>query len=382
MTLQVRYCPQCGTRRTGYFRFCGRCGLDFDELTTRGPDEQPQPSLKPEPTTPIWPPPVQWPPPEAKPTTEVVSPAAAVVPPAAAVAPPVAALSGPATAAAPPRPVVEHPASEAAASTAVSSEAPALGWQTRSSSDYVQEPAQRPILARRLAPAGPSGTYVQPAPSVERRPVITFTRIAIVALAALLAVNAVSRAISQSGNTARTAAPTVVLSSPLVVESPCATPVSAAATPGPSFGPATETQFGTVTSVIDGDTIRVELSGTDVSVHYIGIDAPDPTSRDPAIKRAADAATATNATLVEGQDVYLERDASDKDQSNRLLRDVWLIDSGGAHVLVNHELVRLGLAKVDAADPNRRYADLLATAESSARSEKLGIWAAAAPTCQ
>jgi len=377
MTLQVRYCPQCGTRRTGYFRFCGRCGLDFDELTTRGPDEQPVSSVTSEPTTPIWPPPVHWPPPEAKPTPEIVPAAPAVAPPSPAVAPPV-----PQTAIAPASKAVAAPAPPAPApsSTPSASESPALGWPTRPSADYVQTPAQRPILARGLASAG-SGATVQPVPTtVERRPLITFTRIAIVVLAALLAVNAVSRAISQSPSTARTAAPTVGLASPLVAESPCPT-AAPATTPGPSFGPSTETDFGVVTKVIDGDTIRVELSGTEFPVHYTGIDAPDPASTDPATKQLADEATATNVKMVEGHDVFLERDVSDKDQADRLLRDVWLIDSAGGHVLVNHELVRLGLAKVDPADPNRRYADLLITAENTARSEKRGIWAAATPTC-
>jgi endonuclease YncB( thermonuclease family) len=371
MTLQVRYCPQCGTRRTGYFRFCGRCGLDFDELTTRRPDEQAQVSDKPEPTTPIWPPPVQWPPSDAEPTAEVVPPAPEVVPPAPAVAPPV-----PRAAAAPTAPAVAPPAGAATVS-----ESPALGWPSRTSTDYVQPPAKRPILARGLASAS-SGAIVQPAPTtIERRPLITFTRVAIVVLAALLAVNAVSRAISQSPSTVRTAAPTVGLASPLLVESPCPT-APPVATPGPSFGPSTETDFGVVTKVIDGDTIAVELSGTEFPVHYTGIDAPDPASADPAIKQVADAATATNVKMVEGHDVFLESDVSDKDQADRLLRDVWLIDDAGSHVLVNHELVRLGLAKVDPADPNRRYADLLTTAENSARSEKRGIWAAATPTCQ
>jgi endonuclease YncB( thermonuclease family) len=370
MTLQVRYCPQCGTRRTGYFRFCGRCGLDFDELTTRRPDEVPLVSDKPEPTTPMWPPPVQWPPPDAKPTPEVVPPAPAVAPPV-----PRAAAAPASRAVAPPAPPAPAPPS-----TSSTSESPALGWPSRTSTDYVQPPAQRPILARGLASAS-SGAIVQPAPTtVERRPLITFTRIAIVVLAALLAVNAVSRAISQSPSTIRTAAPTVGLASPLVVESPCPT-APPVASPGPSFGPSTETDFGVVTKVIDGDTIAVELGGTEFPVHYTGIDAPDPASADPAIKQVADAATATNVKMVEGQDVFLESDASDKDQAGRLLRDVWLIDSAGGHVLVNHELVRLGLAKVDPADPNRRYADLLTTAENSARSEKLGIWAAA-PACE
>ena len=73
MTLEVRFCPQCGTRRTGYFRFCGRCGFDFDDLGIGPVIEASAHRPGPEPTTPIWPPPpAQWPPPDAAPAHEVV----------------------------------------------------------------------------------------------------------------------------------------------------------------------------------------------------------------------------------------------------------------------------------------------------------------------
>ncbi len=32
MTTEGRFCPTCGTKRTGFFRFCSKCGFDFDEL--------------------------------------------------------------------------------------------------------------------------------------------------------------------------------------------------------------------------------------------------------------------------------------------------------------------------------------------------------------
>jgi hypothetical protein len=44
------YCPTCGTKRLGAFRFCRSCRLDFDQL----PDETP--TFAPEPATPavVW----------------------------------------------------------------------------------------------------------------------------------------------------------------------------------------------------------------------------------------------------------------------------------------------------------------------------------------
>jgi micrococcal nuclease len=35
MTTDGRFCPTCGRRRTGFYRFCHECGYDFDELAPR-----------------------------------------------------------------------------------------------------------------------------------------------------------------------------------------------------------------------------------------------------------------------------------------------------------------------------------------------------------
>jgi micrococcal nuclease len=137
-----------------------------------------------------------------------------------------------------------------------------------------------------------------------------------------------------------------------------------------------------VISVIDGDTIRVSIDGAEYPVRYIGIDSPEPDSPDPAVKRLADGATAANAQLVEGREVLLERDISETDRFDRLLRDVWLID-GGVPMLVNLELVRRGFAEVATYPPDEKYVAVLTTAKESALTAKIGIWGPAptpAPT--
>jgi micrococcal nuclease len=203
---------------------------------------------------------------------------------------------------------------------------------------------------------------------------VTWTRIAIVVLAALLGVSAISRAMTSApGSRPR---PTVVIGSPLTVASPSVSTSPGAVTPGPSFGPTGQTEFAVVTKVVDGDTIRVDIDGTEYPVRYIGIDAPEPDATDPAVKRLADAASATNAALVEGQDIILERDVSDTDRYDRLLRNVWLVDSGGSQVLVNLELVRLGFATVTTFPPDEKYEALLTSAQAAAQTEALGLWAA------
>ena len=330
MTTEGRFCPTCGTKRTGFFRFCSSCGFDYDELLPKGRAPMPiapgQVELSP---APVWPKPVVWPP--APPET-------------------------------PAGPVPETPPSTAPAPPATATTPP-------------------PTFPATLTPARPSNldtvTTVRPeevtvAPKSRER---TLVRIAIIALAGLLALSAISNAIGQRSSSA-TAPPTVALGTPLVVELPGTG--SGAPSPGATFGPAGQTQFAVVTSVTDGDTIRVDIDGNEYPLRYIGIDAPEPNAYDPTLKSLADAATDANRRLVEGQDVYLEREVSDTDQFSRLLRNVWLIGSEGEFVLVNLEMVRGGLARVATFPPDDRYRDLLTSAQDSAKTASLGLWSPAA----
>ena len=263
------------------------------------------------PQTPVWPKPVVWP---------------------------------PATPEAPAGPVPETPPSAAPAPPAAASGPPPATFPATLTPARLSTPGT-------VETVSPEGVTVAPK-SRER----TLVRVAIIALAGLLALSAISNAISPRSSSA-TAPPTVALGTPLVVESPGtgSTPPS----PGATFGPTGQTQFAVVTSVTDGDTIRVDIDGKEYPLRYIGIDAPEANAYDPTQKSLADAATEANRRLVEGQDVYLEREISDTDQFSRLLRNVWLIGSEGEYVLVNLEMVRGGLARVATFPPDERYKDLL-----------------------
>lgn len=144
-----------------------------------------------------------------------------------------------------------------------------------------------------------------------------------------------------------------------------------------AFGPTGQTEVGTVTRIVDGDTIRVEIDGVEFLVRYIGMDTPEPDAQEPAIKELADAATAANAALVEGREVILERDVSETDRFDRLLRDVWIEDAAGLMILVNLELIRQGFAQVSTYPPDVKYVDLLTEAQEAARTAETGMWAPA-----
>ena len=115
-----------------------------------------------------------------------------------------------------------------------------------------------------------------------------------------------------------------------------------------------------VTRVIDGDTIKIE---TGESVRYIGIDAAEEGC-------FAEEATAKNKRLVEGKEVRLEKDISETDKYNRLLRYVYV-----DNLFVNDYLVRNGYAQVATYPPDVKYQDQFREAEREAKENNRGLWA-------
>ena len=118
-----------------------------------------------------------------------------------------------------------------------------------------------------------------------------------------------------------------------------------------------------VIEVIDGDTIVIEGG---YRVRYIGIDTPEIDDGEPFGIEALEA----NRELVEGKIVRLERDVSQTDKYGRLLRYVY-VDG----ILVNAELVRLGLAEAKAYPPDTKYQEDLEELEREAREAGWGMWA-------
>ena len=124
----------------------------------------------------------------------------------------------------------------------------------------------------------------------------------------------------------------------------------------------------TVTRVIDGDTIEVNLEGLIYRVRYIGIDTPE------IGEPCADEATEANRQLVEGKTVWLEKDISETDKYGRLLRYVYVDD-----IFVNEELVRLGLALPSSYPPDMKYDDTFSLIGFMTRCyDVVGIWS---PSC-
>jgi len=137
----------------------------------------------------------------------------------------------------------------------------------------------------------------------------------------------------------------------------------------PGFTPAT------VTRVVDGDTIEVEIEGQQFKVRYIGIDTPESVDPRTPVECFGKEASQRNRELVEGQTVGLEKDISNTDGFGRLLRYVWLDGR-----LVNARLVSEGYALAATYPPDVRYSELFAQLQGEAREAGLGLWGAACET--
>ena len=138
-----------------------------------------------------------------------------------------------------------------------------------------------------------------------------------------------------------------------------------------ALGPTTKTTKAKVVRIVDGDTIVVAYGGKQYKVRYIGMDAPETS-----VLNTGPRATAANAALLKGQTVYLEKDVSEVDRFDRLLRYVWTTD-GTVWTLVNLELIRQGVASAKSYPPDTRYDALYQDVQVVAQASALGIWGVA-----
>lgn len=115
-----------------------------------------------------------------------------------------------------------------------------------------------------------------------------------------------------------------------------------------------------VVEVIDGDTIVVEGG---YHVRYIGIDSPE------VDEFYYVEAKQMNMELLDGKEVRLEKDITDKDKYGRLLRYVYVGD-----VFVNAEMVRQGCAWAMVYPPDTKYLVYFEAMEKEARQLKQGFW--------
>ncbi len=129
----------------------------------------------------------------------------------------------------------------------------------------------------------------------------------------------------------------------------------------------TSKQEAVVDQAISGDT--VQLKGGKI-LRYIGVDAPDIDSKNPAVRELANQSRSYNQALTAGKTVWIEWGPKLRDTQNRLLGYVFLADNS----MVNKSILEAGHAKVRIKSPNLRYSVEFRGAEKLAQRSKLGIW--------
>lgn len=118
--------------------------------------------------------------------------------------------------------------------------------------------------------------------------------------------------------------------------------------------------------VIDGDTIEVELNNTQYSVRLIGINTPESVAPDNyKTKNSIEGTEASNTVkdmLSDIETIYLQKDISDTDKYDRLLRYVWLEKPTNENdineistKMLNAILVNKGIAEIATYKPDTKY---------------------------
>lgn len=180
-------------------------------------------------------------------------------------------------------------------------------------------------------------------------------------MAAMIATGAMAVLAACGGSSATPTAP-----SPSAIASATAAIRASAPAPTPPAG----AEQATVTRVVDGDTIDVRRAdGSIARVRYIGINTPETVDPRRPVECFGKEAGRRNTELVAGKTVLLEKDVSETDRYDRLLRYVW---ADGQQV--NAVLVGEGYAQVVTYPPDMRYVDWFLQVEREARESGRGLW--------
>ncbi|MDX5474885.1 MAG: thermonuclease family protein [Bacillaceae bacterium] len=126
-----------------------------------------------------------------------------------------------------------------------------------------------------------------------------------------------------------------------------------------------------ITSVIDGDTIRVKFEGKEERVRFLLIDTPEMNhGNDEEPQPFGQDATDFVKDMLKAGEVELELDINERDRYGRIL--AYLYVDG---VNVQEELLRNGLARVAYVfPPNTRYVDEYKAIQQEAQANEMGIW--------
>ncbi len=138
----------------------------------------------------------------------------------------------------------------------------------------------------------------------------------------------------------------------------------------------------TVTKVIDGDTITVDINGNTQNVRLIGVNTPETKHPKKGVEYYGKEASDFTKSQLTGKTVYLQKDVSETDKYGRLLRFVWLNKPSSINPtkdeieknMFNSILVKNGYANVATYPPNVSYQQNFIELERYAKEKNTGLW--------
>ncbi|MDD2646866.1 MAG: thermonuclease family protein [Patescibacteria group bacterium] len=131
--------------------------------------------------------------------------------------------------------------------------------------------------------------------------------------------------------------------------------------------------YYSVTKVVDGDTFKVSINGSEKSIRLIGLDTPETVDPRKPVQCFGVAASNKAKELLSSKKVKLEADSSqgDLDKYGRLLRYAFLEDG----TFFNKWMIANGYGHEYTYNLPYKYQTEFKEAERSAQTNKLGLWA-------
>lgn len=130
--------------------------------------------------------------------------------------------------------------------------------------------------------------------------------------------------------------------------------------------------LGTVSEVVDGDTIKVETGRGVESVRLIGIDTPEIDHSGPDDDCFGEESKAYLTAMIKGKRIWLTFDEECQDQYGRTLS--YVHRGTEQHSFVQRMLLQGGWGSAYAVQPNVSFRDVFESDQASAQSTNEGIW--------
>lgn len=136
--------------------------------------------------------------------------------------------------------------------------------------------------------------------------------------------------------------------------------------------PCRDPVLGTVSSVIDGDTIKVETGRGRETVRLIGIDTPEVDHDGPDDECFGEEAKAYLTAMINGDRVWLTFDSECQDHYGRTL--AYVHRGTEEHSFVQRMMLQGGWASAFAVAPNVSFRTLFESDQSDAAERSEGMW--------